>query len=135
MKRGEIHPKLGVTEGNLKSQIRSALRKIWRNTTRKVFILSVRIPYEGEGRFKWAVECKECPKVLGQSEKNFEINNDGTVTKRKMLAYEVDHIDGNHELTEIKDHLGKYAQTLFFGELQILCRTCHKKKTRLAIKT
>jgi hypothetical protein len=42
MKRGEINQVTGITEGKMRTLLKSALRPIWRNTSRKRFIQAVR---------------------------------------------------------------------------------------------
>ena len=132
LKRGEINPKIGCTDGHLRSQIRSALRKVWRNSARRVFLETVRFPYEGKtGRGKWGVECVECGRKMGYSEKEFRTKKDGTPTKQKKLVYEVNHIgDGNHSFLDIKNDLGMFAYDLLYGEQEILCWKCHGKETK-----
>lgn len=130
-KRGEINPILGVSDGNLRAQIRGALRKVWRNSSRRVYIESIRIPYEGKASFKWAVVCEECGHLMGQSEKSYMIKKDGSKTKNRKLAYEVDHIDDNPEFLDILNDLGSYAHSLLYGKLRILCRMCHSSRSDL----
>jgi hypothetical protein len=130
-KRGEVNPLIGVTDGHLRAQIRSALRKTWRNSSRRVYIQSVRVPYEGKAKFRWAVLCAECDHMMGQSEKAYDLKKDGTKTKHRKLVYEVDHITGNPEFTDIVRDLGEYAHSLLYGKLRILCRKCHGERTGL----
>lgn len=127
--RKGINPRLGVTDGHLRSQVRSSLRKVWRNSSRRVFIQSKRYKYEGPKRFKYAVKCVECGCEMGQSEKVYMTKKDGTRTKRKTLAYQVDHLGTNHKFLDIKTDLGPYAHTLLYGDMQILCIECHTGKT------
>ena len=132
--RGIINPKLGVTEGQLRGQVRSALRKVWRNSARRVFIESVRFPYEGTARFKYAVQCVGCDKVMGQTQKDYMILKNGSKSKKKKSVYEVDHVTGNPEFTLIERDLGIYAHSLLYGELRILCVDCHKGRTSIQSK-
>lgn len=128
MKRGEVNPIIGVTDSALRSQIRSALRKVWRNSSRRVFIESVRFPYKGKnGRGRFGVQCAKCKRIMGQSEKEYAKLKNGNLSKKKKLAYEVDHINGNPPFTSMEE-LGAYAQSLLYGEQQILCRDCHAGK-------
>jgi hypothetical protein len=129
MKRGEINPSLGCTDGHLRSQIRSALRKVWRNSSRRVFIESVRFKYEGDKRFKYAVCCVDCGRIMGQSQKQRQLLSDGTLSKKMKLVYEVDHVNANHELLSLDD-LSEYAKTLLLGRMEIRCYDCHKVKTK-----
>lgn len=128
-KRGEINIKLGVTDANLRSQIRSALRKVWRNSSRRTFIELVRKPFTGIGKFKYSVECVKCGRVMGQSEKEREVLSNGKLSKRWKSAYEVNHIHGNAPFLCMAD-LGAYAESLLYGALEILCRKCHKEFTK-----
>jgi hypothetical protein len=127
--RGKINPKLGCTDSNLLSQIRSALRRVWRNSSRRVFIESVRIPYTGTGKFKYAVTCNTCGRVMGQSEKERDVLSNGALSKKWSLCYEVNHLKTNHALLNLSD-LGDYAVSLLLGDVEILCKKCHKKFTK-----
>ena len=128
MKRGEINPKYGCTDAQLRSQIRSALRKVWRNSSRRMFVERIRTKYVGEKRFKYSVRCVVCGVEMGQSEKKRMTLADGTLSKKEKLSYEVDHIGGNNEMVSLND-LSAYADSLFNGDMQILCFYCHKQKT------
>jgi hypothetical protein len=66
--------------------------------------------------------------MMGQSEKCRVLLKDGSLSKKPKSAFEVDHIDGNHELLSLDD-LGKYAKTLLLGDMRILCYSCHQKVT------
>ena len=134
-KRGVKDPRIGCTTGQLHSQIRSMLRKCWRNSSRRVFIQSVRFPYDGPAKFKFGVKCVACDRVMGQSEKAYDIKKDGTRTKHRKLVYEVDHIDGNPPFLDIESDLGAYAKSLLYGSMRILCRNCHSSHTTLQTKT
>ena len=130
-KRGIINPALGVTDANLRSQIRSALRRVWRNSSRRAFLEAIRFPYKGKsGRGKFGVSCALCGKIMGQSEKAHSILKDGSKSKRRGSVYEVDHIVNNAPFT-CMDELGAYANDLIYGEMRILCVQCHKDKTHV----
>jgi len=129
LKRGEINPRLGVTDSHLRSQIRSALRRVWRNSSRRTFIESIRKPYPGISKFKFSVECAKCGRVMGQSEKENEVLANGKKSKRWKSAYEVNHKQGNSQFLCMAD-LGAYAESLLYGDLEILCRKCHKEFTK-----
>jgi len=129
MKRGEIDEHIGCTHGRLRSQIRSALRLVWRNSARRAFVEMIRFPYGGKsGRGKYGVMCTGCGRVMGQSEREHVPLKNGSLSKRKKLAYEIDHIKGNPPFTCMEE-LGAYAQSLFFGDLCVLCFKCHGCKT------
>ena len=127
--RGKINPHIGVTDANLRSQIRSALRKVWRNSARRQHIQNTRVPYSGKGRFKYGVRCESCGKIMGQSERVRPTLKDGGTAKRLKLAYEVDHVDGNPQFLDIRNDLGEYAHGLLYGKMQTLCLDCHSRKT------
>ena len=129
MKKGEINPQLGVTDAHLRSQVRSALRKVWRNSSRRAFIEAVRKPNQGDGRFKFSVECAKCGRIMGQSEKENEILASGKRSKRKSSVYEVNHIQGNPPFLTILD-IAAYAESLLYGNVEILCKKCHKDYTK-----
>ena len=120
---------LFMTDGDLKSAIRSALRRLWNGSTRRIFIEKVRFKGVRNNREVWMVKCSQCGVAMGVSEKSFTIRKDGTRGKRPKSVYDVDHVAGNSEFTNIKAHLGAWAHSVFHGKLQILCRTCHSKKT------
>ena len=128
-KKDTINPTLGVSDANLRSQIRSALRKVWRNSSRRRFIESVRTEYKGSGRYKYGVVCAVCGRSMGQTEKEYAVLKCGAVSKKRKLVYEIDHIHSNHTFLDIVRDLGKYAHTLFYGDMQVLCRKCHGEKT------
>lgn len=123
--RGELY----LTEGALKAAIRSALRKLWTSSVRRIFIESVRFEHDFGERVKYAVKCGECDKLMSISERTFAMKKDGTRGKIKRLLYEVDHIDKAGSMVSIDDELGEWAMKLFYGPLQVLCRECHGGKT------
>jgi hypothetical protein len=131
MARGEINPIIGITDGKMRTLLKSALRPIWRNTSRKRFIQAVRHrgtnPKTGRGWF--AVTCVDCGREMGVSEKERRTKKDGTLEKRAKSVYEVDHINGITPMTDIKDTLGEYYHDLIYGDMRILCVACHKKRT------
>jgi hypothetical protein len=131
MARGEINPIIGITDGKMRTLLKSALRPIWRNTSRKRFIQAIRHrgtnPKTGRGWF--AVTCVDCGREMGVSEKERRTKKDGTLEKRAKSVYEVDHINGITPMTDIKDTLGEYYHDLIYGDMRILCVACHKKHT------
>ena len=115
----------------MRTLLKSALRPIWRNTSRKRFIQAVRHrgtnPKTGRGWF--VVTCADCGREMGVSEKERRTKKDGTLEKRAKSVYEVDHIHGITPMTDIKDTLGDYYHDLIYGDMRILCVACHKKHT------
>ena len=129
MKKSKKDPVTGIIPSALRSKCRSALRKIWRETSRKQFLLRVRVPHEGAGRSKYDVLCVKCGKRMGFSEKALLNKVDGTPRKAKTLVYQVDHLNMNAPLLDLEADLGAYAQSLIFGAMQVLCYECHIKTT------
>lgn len=122
--------KLLMTEGDLKAGIRSAMRKLWTSSARRVFIEIVRFPDTSDGRGKWCVKCDECGNVMGLSQKAFGVKKDGTKTKKEKLVYETDHLE-TMTLIDIEEDMGRYVMKMFFGEMRVLCRyPCHEERTR-----
>lgn len=124
-----IDPTTGITPAQLRAKLRSALREIWRATSRKTFLVGARVPHEGAGRGKYDVICATCDKRIGFSQKEYRVNKDGTKSKKPRLAYEVDHVDGTHPFTKLED-LGVYAESLMYGALRVLCHECHTERTK-----
>ena len=127
MKRGVINPLLGCTDGVFRTKLRSVLRKIWRDTSRKEFIKRVRQPNIKGGRHKYIVICETCKREMKLNEMEKRTKKDGSLMKKEMSAYEVDHVENNPKLTI--QNLGDYINHLFFSEMRILCWRCHKNKT------
>jgi 5-methylcytosine-specific restriction endonuclease McrA len=101
---------------NLKSRVRSALRKVWQwSPHRREALARARV---GFGRY----ECAECGDEFGPKE----------------IA--VDHVTPAGGFSDDLHDLGEFAHKLFFGELQILChqhhdiKTAHERKARKARK-
>ena len=128
--KSKIDPTIGITPAALRSKIRSALRKVWRETTRRQFMIGARVPHEGPGRGKYDVICELCGKRMGFSEKAIMTNKDGTKRKSPSLVYNVDHIDGNARFLDIDTDLGAYVTSLIYGKLRILCVPCHSEHTK-----
>lgn len=131
-KRGEINPVTGITDGKLRTLLKSNLRPIWRNTSRKQFILSVRRKATNPktGRQWNVVDCVHCKRVMGVSEKERRTKKDGTLEKKAKSVYEINHIHGITPMTDIRETLGEYWHTLIYGEQEVLCVACHKKETK-----
>ena len=120
----------GVSRGDLNALVRSAMRKIWRSTSRKQFLLKARVPHIGpDKRKKFDVICSKCDKRMGFSEKAFRIKKDGKPTKNKKLVYEIDHDSKNHQLLSIDD-ISNYTKTLLYGTMRVLCWQCHADRTK-----
>jgi len=116
----------GITDGKLRTTLRSALRMIWGRTVKKEYVKSVRFKLGG----KYHVRCAACGLDMATSDKARPINKDGSLSKRKpQKLYDVDHVDGITPLGDPIDDLGDYWRSMMRGKLQILCKACHAKKT------
>lgn len=131
MKRGAKDPVTGITDGKLRTLLKSNLRPIWRNTSRKVFINSVRYKAENPktGRPWFVVDCCDCGRVMGASEKEFRTLKNGSRSKKARSVYEIDHVDGITPLGDIKETLGEHFHSMIYGPQEVVCHECHKKRT------
>jgi len=131
MKRGEKDPVTGITEGKMRTLLKSNLRPIWRNTSRKLYINSVRYQAENPktGRQWNVVDCRECGRVMGVSQKEKRPLVNGGMSKKARGLFEVHHIKGVTPLTDIHLTLGDHFNSLIYGEMEILCIECHKNET------
>ena len=131
MTRGIIDPVTGITEGAMRSLLKSNLRPIWRRTSRKTFIASVRYHAENPatGRTWFVVDCCDCGRVMGCGEKERRPLAKGGLSKKARSVFEVDHVDGITPLADIRLTLGDHFYELIYGKQEIVCYTCHAKRT------
>lgn len=131
MKRGKIDPVTGITEGKMRTLIKSQLRPIWRRCSRKTFIASVRYHAinPSTGRNWFVVDCQDCGRVMGCSEKERRPLAKGGLSKKARSVLEVDHVEGITPLTDIRLTLGDHFHSMIFGKQEIVCWTCHAKRT------
>lgn len=131
MARGVIDPVTGITEGKMRSLLKSALRPCWRRTSRKTFIASVRYKATNPktGREWFVVDCCDCKRVMGCSEKERRPLAKGGLSKKPRSVYEIDHINGITPLTDIKETLGLHFFDMIYGEQEVTCWQCHAKRT------
>jgi hypothetical protein len=136
MKRGQINPTTGVTDGQLRTLLKSNLRPIWRRTSRRTFIASVRYHAENPatGRQWYVVDCRDCGRTMGCSEKEKRPLVGGGMSKKARGLFEVHHIKGVTPLTDIKETLGLHFDSLIYGDMEILCIECHKVQTAAQTK-
>ena len=130
-KRGQINPTTGITDGKLRTLLKSNLRPIWRQTSRKTFINSVRYKAENPktGRQWNVIDCVDCKRVMGVSEKEKRPLKNGGMSKKARSVFEVHHIDGVTSLGDIRETLGEHFHSLIYGKMEILCVACHAKET------
>jgi hypothetical protein len=130
-KRGEVNPVTGITDGKLRTLLKSNLRPIWRNTSRKVFINSVRRKATNPktGRLWNVLDCSDCGRVMGVSEKARRTKKDGELEKKAKSVYEIDHVDGITPLGDIRETLGDHFYSMIHGRQEVVCVTCHKSRT------
>lgn len=124
---------LSVNDSDILGAIRSAFRKIWTSTHRRVFIESVRFKIVENGRTKWAVKCNHCGIVMPTSKRERRINKNGKPAKQEKLLFECNHLEANIKLKSLED-LTDYARNQFHGKLEILCVACHQSVTSLQRK-
>jgi hypothetical protein len=129
--RGEIDPITGITDGAMRTLLKSVLRPCWRRTSRKTFIASVRYHSENPktGRNWFVVDCVDCKRVMGCSEKERRPLVSGGLSKKPRSVYEIDHIDGITPLTDIRKTLGEHFHELIYGKMEVVCYKCHKERT------
>jgi len=131
MKRKTADPVTGITDGAMRTLLKSALRPIWRRCSRRVFIASVRYHAENPrtGRSWYVVDCVDCKRVMGCSEKEKRPLVGGGMSKKARSVFEVDHIDGITPLGDIRLTLGEHFNSMIYGTLEIVCYKCHKART------
>lgn len=129
--RGEIDPITGITDGAMRTLLKSVLRPCWRRTSRKTFIASVRYHSENPktGRNWFVVDCADCNRVMGCSEKERRPLVSGGLSKKPRSVYEIDHVDGITPLTDIRKTLGEHFHELIYGKMEVVCYKCHKERT------
>ena len=127
-KRGVKDPTTGITEGAMRTLLKSNLRPIWRRTSRRTFIESVRSKATNPktGREWFAVDCCDCKRVMGCSEKERRPLVNGGLSKSARSVFEVDHVDGITPLTDIEETLGSHFTSMVYGRQEIVCYACHK---------
>jgi hypothetical protein len=130
-KRGEINPVTGITDGKLRSLLKADIQGRWRNTSRKVFTNSVRFKYLNPktGRQWNVLDCVDCGRVMGVSEKERRTKKDGNLEKKAKSVYEIDHVNGITPLGIIRDTLGEHFYDMIFGRQEAVCFSCHKART------
>ena len=136
MKRGEIDLTTGITEGKMRTLLKSNLRPLWRNSSRKVFIQSKRFHDTNPktGRVWYCLRCEGCDRVMGVSEKERRTKKDGGLEKRPKSVYEIHHVDGVTSLGDIRETLGDHFHSMIYGKMEVLCVSCHKAESAIQTK-
>ena len=131
MKRGEKDPVTGITDGAMRTLLKSVLRPCWRRTSRKTFIESVRYHATNPktGRTWYVVDCCDCSRIMGCGEKERRPLAKGGLSKKARSVWEVDHINGITPLTDIKETLGLHFDSMIYGQQEVVCYQCHAKRT------
>lgn len=129
--RGQINQVTGITEGALRTLLKSALRPIWRRTSRRTFIASQRYKATNPktGREWFVLDCKDCGRVMGCSEKERRPLTKGGLSKKARSVYEIDHVDGITPLTDIRATLGEHLHSMLYGRQEVVCWHCHAKRS------
>ena len=134
MKKNSI---TGVTEGAMRTLLKSALRPIWRRCSRKVFIESKRYqaeqPKDRDGSGLWWTAA-DCGRVMGCSEKERRPLKAGGLSKKARSVFEIDHVDGITPLKDIRLTLGEHFHSMIYGKQEVVCYTCHKARTAIQSK-
>jgi hypothetical protein len=71
---------------------------------------------------------------MGVSEKERRVKKDGTLSKKARSVFEANHIHGITPLTDIQETLGDHWHDMIYGEMEILCYSCHQKETAIQTK-
>ena len=131
MTRGIIDPVTGVTEGAMRTMLKSALRPLWRRCSRKTFVNSVRYHATNPktGRTWFVLDCCDCGRTMGVGEKERRPLAKGGLSKKARSVWECDHVDGITPLADIRETLGDHFYELIYGKQEIVCYTCHAKRT------
>ena len=134
--RGKINPVTGITDGAMRSLLKSVLRPCWRRTSRKTFIESVRYQSTNPstGRKWFAVDCCDCGRVIGCSEKERRPLAKGGLSKKARSVLEVDHVDGITPLGDIRLTLSEHFHSMIYGKQEIVCYSCHKIRSAAQTK-
>jgi len=129
-------PITGITEGAMRALLKSALRPLWRRSSRKVFINSVRYHATNPktGRQWYVIDCCDCSRVMGVGEKERRPLKAGGLSKKPRSVFEIDHVDGITPLGDIMETLGSYFNGLIYGKLEVVCYSCHAKRTAAQTK-
>jgi len=131
MTNRQIDTVTGITDGAMRTLLRSALRPIWRRCSRRTFINSVRYQATNPktGRQWNVIDCIDCKRVMGVSEKERRPLKNGGLSKKPRSVFEVHHIIGVTPLGDIRETLGEHFHSLIYGKMAILCVACHAKET------
>lgn len=95
------------------NKIRQMLRRAWSKDPKRYEALkNAKKKYKGDNpRQKFEYVCAHCKKGFKQNEVS------------------VDHIIPCGSFLK-REQLGEWADRLFYGDLQVLCKVCHNKKTK-----
>lgn len=132
-KRGVVNPVTGITDGRMRTMLKSVLRPIWRNTSRKQFLISTRQRKlnASTGKMAYHVRCCDCKKWMPTNAKEKRTKKDGALEKKAKSVYEVDHVNG---ITPIEQSIDAYFEDLIYGEMEVVCVACHKERTAKQVK-
>lgn len=136
MARGVIDPVTGITEGKMRSLLKSVLRPCWRRTSRKTFVESVRYRAANPktGRTWFVLDCCDCGRVMGVGEKERRPLAKGGLSKKARSVWECDHVNGITPLLDIRETLGEHFHSLIYGRHEIVCYQCHAIRTATQAK-
>jgi hypothetical protein len=66
---------------------------------------------------------------MGVSEKERRPLVNGGISKKARSVFEIDHVNGITPLTDIRQTLGEHFHELIYGKMEVVCYTCHAKRT------
>jgi len=128
MKKAQANPKTGITDAQLITKLRSAVRKVSSTTWRKQIILSSRYHAinKATGKKKYHLRCVLCGLEMPMGVKVRKTKLNGEPYKKATTPYEIDHVEGNPPLQCFND-FPAYLESLFGGEGRVLCWKCHRE--------
>jgi hypothetical protein len=96
-----------------------------------MFINSVRYKAENPktGRQWNVIDCVDCKRVMGVSEKEFRTLKSGGKSKKARSVFEIHHKAGVTSLGDIRETLGEHFYSLIYGEMEVMCVSCHAAQT------
>ena len=130
-KREPTNPAMGISEGKIRTLLKSDLRVLWRRTARRIFVNSVRVKRVSQrtGRECYQLQCVDCGLWMPISEKAKRVKADGTLEKKAKSLHEIDHVYGITPLKCIRQDLGEHYHSMMFGKQEVVCVQCHKTRT------
>ena len=67
------------------------------------------------------MDCSDCGRVMGVSEKERRVKKDGTLSKKPRSVFEIDHVDGITQMGDIRETLGDHLHEMINGRQEAGC--------------